>query len=666
MRSYFKVETITRSEVPLRLFFLEQLVRLWTHDLEAQAPGESVLAITPLSRSQPLPVRGQPDQTFSGIQHTQRGISASCDSPLETTLTDSDLSFHRSPHPNPKCLLDPIIPAVSPPPATLKQLVLDTSLSKSSGTKAIDRADRFLSPPRPESARISLPGAGRNHQAPPMQPDDLNPNVTACWKTIDTKVEGRKHSKAYRRDELQSPRKRSSKASTSTPGRETDSAPSEPLPKRQVKSPTLKILAEELIGPAATDRIRCHVLTCNQEPPNLPRAWDEQRDWFQQTGEFLNLAKQWSETSEFNQLVALILNTHAVEIIYIKAWTEYKPHQKNLDFRLPTAVLDKLTPHLQRNRSRKALQNWLLRKRKLLRLKDYLPFLPFRSRGPTTFRDYERLPAEDIKELCKLLDNGGRAKILAKVGRVFRDRILKRQTFLWENISYEELSKVPDDTLLHLLTIRRGAEYDQLRGKWSQSHNEAESSTLHSIIKQCDLCEGEVCKLLALGQDLASKQLMIPAREHSYERAASTDAAKHNKIATGGCQIWISEISAPVSSLKMTDYDPSTAQVTSIDSLASQSLSPISNAFWQAEYAYILNNKPQQQLVVPVMVPDTAQSIVFAMKGDIDGLKYLFSLGQASPNDTSHSRGFSLLRVGLATLLLPETYSKSAGKKLRM
>lgn len=223
-----------------------------------------------------------------------------------------------------------------------------------------------------------------------------------------------------------------------------------------------------------------------------------------------------------------------------------------------------------------------------------------------------------------------------------------------------------DDTLLHLLTIRHGAEYDQLRGKWSQSHNEAESSTLHSIIKQCDLCEDEVCELLALGQDLASKQLMIPAREHSYEQAASTDAAKHNKIATGGCQMWISETSAPASSLKTTDYDPSTALLTSIDSLASQSLSPTSNASWQAEYAYVLNNRPQQQLVVPVMIPDAAQSIVFAMKGDIDGLKYLFSLGQASPNDTSHSRGFSLLRVGLAIPLLPETYSKSARKKLRM
>lgn len=54
---------------------------------------------------------------------------------------------------------------------------------------------------------------------------------------------------------------------------------------------------------------------------------------------------------------------------------------------------------------------------------------------------------------------------------------------------------------------------------------------------------------------------------------------------------------------------------------------------------------PQLQLAMRWTVPDTAQSIAFALKGDIDGLKYLFGRGLASPSDVSYSRGFSLIRV---------------------
>lgn len=51
------------------------------------------------------------------------------------------------------------------------------------------------------------------------------------------------------------------------------------------------------------------------------------------------------------------------------------------------------------------------------------------------------------------------------------------------------------------------------------------------------------------------------------------------------------------------------------------------------------------QLVVERRVPDTAESIRYAMEGDIDGLKRLFCEGLASPRDLSDSRGFSLIRV---------------------
>jgi hypothetical protein len=61
------------------------------------------------------------------------------------------------------------------------------------------------------------------------------------------------------------------------------------------------------------------------------------------------------------------------------------------------------------------------------------------------------------------------------------------------------------------------------------------------------------------------------------------------------------------------------------------------------------NPGPQLQLPTQMKVPDTAQSIQFAMEGNIDGLKSLFSQGLASPRDVSNSRGFSLMRVGLTT-----------------
>ncbi|PLB48481.1 ankyrin [Aspergillus steynii IBT 23096] len=42
-------------------------------------------------------------------------------------------------------------------------------------------------------------------------------------------------------------------------------------------------------------------------------------------------------------------------------------------------------------------------------------------------------------------------------------------------------------------------------------------------------------------------------------------------------------------------------------------------------------------------VPDTAQCVSFALHGDIDGLKYLFEKGLASPRDVSTTRGYSFL-----------------------
>ena len=63
------------------------------------------------------------------------------------------------------------------------------------------------------------------------------------------------------------------------------------------------------------------------------------------------------------------------------------------------------------------------------------------------------------------------------------------------------------------------------------------------------------------------------------------------------------------------------------------------------DLTYLPRTGPQFQLSTTRRVPDDSQSISFAMQGNIDGLRYLFSQGLAGPRDVSDSRGFTLMRV---------------------
>ena len=67
---------------------------------------------------------------------------------------------------------------------------------------------------------------------------------------------------------------------------------------------------------------------------------------------------------------------------------------------------------------------------------------------------------------------------------------------------------------------------------------------------------------------------------------------------------------------------------------------------------YLPNAGPQMQLSTTRRVPDTSQSVEFALRGDIAGLKHLFAHGLASPRDVSDSRGFTLLRVSFKLAVL--------------
>ena len=71
---------------------------------------------------------------------------------------------------------------------------------------------------------------------------------------------------------------------------------------------------------------------------------------------------------------------------------------------------------------------------------------------------------------------------------------------------------------------------------------------------------------------------------------------------------------------------------------------------------YLPRTGPQFQLSTTKRVPDDSQSIAFAMQGNIDGLKHLFSQGLVGPRDVSDSRGFTLMRVSLLSTIVNTLY----------
>ena len=56
---------------------------------------------------------------------------------------------------------------------------------------------------------------------------------------------------------------------------------------------------------------------------------------------------------------------------------------------------------------------------------------------------------------------------------------------------------------------------------------------------------------------------------------------------------------------------------------------------------------PELQLSTTRRVADDSQSVAFAMQGNIEGLKHLFTQGLAGPRDVSDSRGYTLMRWAL-------------------
>ncbi|KAE8149462.1 ankyrin repeat-containing domain protein [Aspergillus avenaceus] len=73
----------------------------------------------------------------------------------------------------------------------------------------------------------------------------------------------------------------------------------------------------------------------------------------------------------------------------------------------------------------------------------------------------------------------------------------------------------------------------------------------------------------------------------------------------------------------------------------------LSSSIVRLQVGYQPNIGTLLQLDTLRRVPDTAQCVSFALHGEIEGLKYLFENGLASPRDVSTGRGYSVLRWAL-------------------
>ena len=73
----------------------------------------------------------------------------------------------------------------------------------------------------------------------------------------------------------------------------------------------------------------------------------------------------------------------------------------------------------------------------------------------------------------------------------------------------------------------------------------------------------------------------------------------------------------------------------------------VSSTIVRMQFGYQPNLGTMFQLDTLRRVPDSAQCVNFALNGNIDGLKFLFSNGLASPRDVSTTRGYSVLRWAL-------------------
>ncbi|KAL8370081.1 hypothetical protein RB595_000445 [Gaeumannomyces hyphopodioides] len=286
--------------------------------------------------------------------------------------------------------------------------------------------------------------------------------------------------------------------------RPSDVSVGEPPPKRVKelhRPPSLEVLALELTGPSAEQRLRRQMLAYSRYPDILPQPWDNEASWAQQTKEYINLGNDMKRRNysaaptEFTKLVGLVARATAAAAIYTGDGgrdIERAADAKQLSKRAIEQVRDSLGIEMKSQ----PFKFWLAAQRKFMRIGlNNAPFLPFESSRDAAFRDYERVGNAEIEEIRTMLNNDPRARKLAWAGQGLICRIWGKKDFLWEHISNggDDIEKLDDDTLISLVPVRY-AEQCHVDSEWKPLQEMPELERPDAVQgKHCELCEGEAC-----------------------------------------------------------------------------------------------------------------------------------------------------------------------------
>lgn len=160
----------------------------------------------------------------------------------------------------------------------------------------------------------------------------------------------------------------------------------EPPAKRQKDLPPFKDIINEVIN--AKKRAKSHIMVyINNSDFILPNKTMEKK-----ADQYLVLSARWAKHAPFSRMVALILETHAVELIYYKLFGTLFDKNRVLR-RLPSEIVDKFLDILTERPTDSAFRTWLERRRTFLKFGlEYLLFIPVigEKRMPG-FQDFERL-----------------------------------------------------------------------------------------------------------------------------------------------------------------------------------------------------------------------------------------------------------------------------------
>lgn len=206
-----------------------------------------------------------------------------------------------------------------------------------------------------------------------------------------------------------------------------------PPTKRQKDLPSFKDMANKVIN--AEKWAKSHIMAyINNSNLNLPNKTMEKK-----ADQYLALSARWAKHAPFSRMVALILETHAVELIYYKLFGTLFDENKILR-RLPNKIVNKSLDSLIERPTDFAFKTRLGKRRTFLKLGlEYLLFIPVAGeKRMAGFQNFERLTDQQIQSLRKLIKNSANADTIAKVGERFRRNIIEGDISVWKNIGHDK------------------------------------------------------------------------------------------------------------------------------------------------------------------------------------------------------------------------------------